>query len=334
MSRRLRVALEAAVSAAVLAALVWWSDPARIVDALAGTHAGWLGAAAAVNTATVWLMAWRWQLLAATKGMRPGIGWMTRTTFVALFLGQFLPTAVGGDAVRAIELGRRTGRGSEAVASVLMDRLVGLVALVALAVVALAAGGDAADQPGLLAIEVALGLAAALLLALLFSSRVRELAARWLVPRSSRGRLSTGARFYDALHGYREARGALAAVFALALAVQAVRIGVVWMAARAIGADVTAGELVVAVPVMFAALVVPVALNGIGVREAVFVYFLRDGDTSAAEAFALGVEFFAVGTATALVGAAILAVRGARYGAGAVRPAPDVEAGDRPVAGA
>ena len=59
---------------------------------------------------------------------------------------------------------------------------------------------------------------------------------------------------------------------------------------------------------MFAALILPVSLNGIGVREAVFVYFLRDS-TTPAQAIALGVAFFAVGAATALVGALILLVR-------------------------
>ena len=64
---------------------------------------------------------------------------------------------------------------------------------------------------------------------------------------------------------------------------------------------------------LFAALVLPVSLNGIGVREAVFVSFLHDS-TTAEQAIALGVAFFAVGTATSLVGALILALRWVRYG--------------------
>jgi hypothetical protein len=39
----------------------------------------------------------------------------------------------------------------------------------------------------------------------------------------------------------------------------------------------------------------------------------------------LGLAFFAVGTATALVGAGILALRWVRYGAGAVRPRTSIE---------
>ena len=78
---------------------------------------------------------------------------------------------------------------------------------------------------------------------------------------------------------------------------------------------------------MFAALALPVSLNGIGVREAVFVYFLH-GYAGRPQAVALGLAFFAVGTLTALGGAAVLLVRFVRYGIGAVRPRTEI--GERP----
>ena len=55
-----------------------------------------------------------------------------------------------------------------------------------------------------------------------------------------------------------------------------------------------------------------------------FVSFLRDS-TTAEQAIALGVAFFAVGTATALAGAPILLVRWVRYGVQAVRPRTQIE---------
>ena len=115
---------------------------------LRGTDLAWFLPAVAVSLATVPVMALRWQLLLAAKHVSVPLGWLTRTYFVALFAGQFLPAAIGGDAVRAVELGRRTDDAPEAVASVLIDRLVGVVSLVVLALVAVArerpAGGGRA----------------------------------------------------------------------------------------------------------------------------------------------------------------------------------------------
>ena len=325
MSRR-RIAVEALISAAVVAALLVWSDPAAIWDDLTSADWGWVAAAVALNTATVPLMAWRWQLLLRAKGEHAPIAWLTRTYFVALFAGQFIPTAIGGDAVRAIELGRRTGDGPEAVASVLIDRLVGVVSLVALAVIAFAAGGHPSGGPEVVLAEAAFGVAALVILGLLFSPGLRGLAARWFEPRVEGRQIAAGERFYDALHSYRMHRGTLAAVFVLALLVQALRIGVILLLVEALGlGDVVPTSAVVATaPVLFAALILPVSLNGIGVREAVFVAFLSDWTTSA-QAIALGVLFFAVGAATALVGALLLLVRFVRYGVAAVRPRRRIE---------
>jgi uncharacterized protein (TIRG00374 family) len=324
MSRRLRVGLGTVVSAVVLAALLWFTDPGRIWDTLSAADLRWITAATLVNVATVPVMALRWKLLLRAKRISVPIAWLTRTYFVALFLGQFLPAAIGGDAVRAVELGRRTQAAPEAVASVLIDRLVGVVSLVALAVLAYAAGGGRGDRPEVAVAEALFGLAALGILALLFSAGLRGLAARYLEPRVAGRQLAAGQRFYDALHEYRDHRATLAAVCGLALAVQAARVGTIWMLVQALRLDVPVSEIFAAGPVLFAALILPVSLNGIGVREAVFVSFLRDS-TTAEQAIALGVAFFAIGTATALVGAPILLARWVRYGVQAVRPRTQIE---------
>lgn len=328
MSRRTRVGLEGLLSLILLVVLLWVSDPASIWDTLTEADGWWVLAAIAVNLVTVPVMAWRWQILLRAKRIHMPIAWLTRTYFVSLFAGQFLPAAIGGDAVRAVELGRRTEDAPEAVASVLIDRLVGVVSLVALALIAFALGGHAAGGVEVVLAEAAFGLAAVAILGLLFSPGLRGLAARFLEPRVEGRQLAAGQRFYDALHSYREHRSVLAAVFVLALVVQFARMGTIWMLVKALGLDGPGGvqlsEVFAVGPVLFAALILPVSLNGIGVREAVFVYLLRDSTTTS-EAFALGVAFFAVGAATALVGALILGLRLVRYGAEAVRPRTRIE---------
>jgi uncharacterized protein (TIRG00374 family) len=325
MSRRSRVALGTIVSAVLLALLLWFTDPIEIWRTLEQADPRWVAAAIIVNMVTVPVMALRWQLLLSAKRLHVPLAWLTRTYFVALFLGQFLPAAVGGDAVRAVELGRRTHDAPEAVASVLIDRLVGVVSLVGLAVLAYAAGGHSAGGPEVVVAETVFGLSALIVLGLLFSARLRGAAARFLEPRAAGGRqLAAGQRFYEALHGYRNHRATLAVVCALALAVQIARVGTIWMLVKGLGLDVPLVEIYAVGPVLFAALILPVSLNGIGVREAVFVSFLRDS-TTPEQAIALGLAFFAVGTATALVGAGILALRWLRYGARAVRPRTQID---------
>jgi uncharacterized protein (TIRG00374 family) len=327
VSRRTRVALEALVSVVLLAAILHWAGIHRVLHELSQTQLRWFIPAVAVSIATVPVMALRWRLLLSAKRIDVPLAWLTRTYFVALFAGQFLPAAIGGDAVRAVELGRRTHDAPEAVASVLIDRLVGLVSLVALAVAAVAIGGGSARRPGIIAAEATFGVAAAGTLALLFSSRLRGVVARALEPRSDGHRLAAGGRFYDALHSYRGHTRTLALVGSLALVVQVARVGVIWLLARALNLDIPDSVVLLTGPVVFASLALPVSLNGIGVREGVFVYFLH-GYAARPQAVALGLAFYAVGTITALGGAAVLIVRFIRHGMGAVRPRTEIGGGD------
>ena len=77
------------------------------------------------------LMAYRWVALLCTiaHGDRPRLGPLMRVFFESTFLGTFLPASVGGDAARAYQLSRLNVPTGPAVASVLMDRLLGVVSI-------------------------------------------------------------------------------------------------------------------------------------------------------------------------------------------------------------
>src|SRR5262249_20886477 len=79
MSRRVRVGLGTVISAVVLAALLWFTDPAQIWDTLSAADMRWIAAATLVNIATVPVMAWRWQLLLRAKAIAVPMGWLIRT---------------------------------------------------------------------------------------------------------------------------------------------------------------------------------------------------------------------------------------------------------------
>ena len=108
---------------------------------------------------------------------------------------------------------------------------------------------------------------------------------------------------------------------------QLARVGVIWLLTKALGLDVPDSVILLTGPVVFASLALPVSLNGIGVREGVFVYFLH-GYAARPQAVALGLAFYAVGTITALGGAGVLAARFVRHGIKAVRPRTQIEGGE------
>jgi glycosyltransferase 2 family protein len=313
MSRRLRVALTLVVSGLCTAYLVWKIDLAQTVDVLADANAGWFLLAIALMTVTLWPMAWRWQWLLRARGVEDRLGWLTRAYFVSYAAGQILPTSVGGDAVRIFETAKRhPSHGGTAAASVLLERALGGAATLALAAVGFLLAVGEYDVGAYLWIEGVFVVGTIVAGVLVFSRRVRPLLARFR-PLLAAVRLDRIAReVYSALHAYRRHAGLLVAVFALTLAIQAVRVLAIWASGKAVGIDLSPRPYYVMGPLLFLVMLVPFTINGLAVRESFFVSFLGNLGVGADEAFAAGFLFFLVTIAMSLPGGVILAWEGLR----------------------
>src|SRR5271163_2227971 len=128
--------MRAGLGLALVAALLWWSGAKRVAQVLSRERPGFFLAAIGLYLAGQMMSSYRWQLLARLNGF--GGRWRQYLAyyFIGVFTNLFVPGLVGGDAARASYLGLRHRRGAAAIASVLADRGVGLVALFWIATIA------------------------------------------------------------------------------------------------------------------------------------------------------------------------------------------------------
>ena len=98
--RRLSVPLRVLVSGVLLAVLVLQSDPARIWALLRAIDLRLFGLALLLQLAGVVLSAAKWGLLLRYQGQRVPLRWLVGCYLTGQFVGTFLPTVVGGDALR------------------------------------------------------------------------------------------------------------------------------------------------------------------------------------------------------------------------------------------
>jgi uncharacterized protein (TIRG00374 family) len=316
--RGVRVSATVVVTGLCVAYILWKIDVGKTVEILGEAEIGYFLGAVAIMIGTVWPMAWRWQRLLAARGIVDRLSWLTRAYFVAYTAGQVLPTAVGGDAARIFETTRRhPGYGGPVAGSVLLERALGGAATLVLAALGFLLAIGHYDVGAYLWIELAFILAALLLGLALFSKAARKPLA-WTVPLLRRLRLERYVRaVYEGIHAYRSHAGLLVGVFALTLAVQAVRVLAIWLTGKAVGVDLSPRPYYVMGPLLFLVMLVPFTINGLAVREAFFVSFLGQLGVGADAAFATGFLFFVVTIALALPGAVILAWQSLR---GSARP--------------
>jgi uncharacterized membrane protein YbhN (UPF0104 family) len=258
-------------------------------------------------------MAWRWQLLLRAKGVEENVGWLLRAYFVSYAAGQFLPTSLGGDAVRIFETAKRhPGHGNTAAASVLLERALGGAATLALAALGFVLAVGHYDVGPYLWIELIFVVGTIVAGVLVFSRRVRPLLA-WGAGLLAPFKLDRIARqLYSALHSYRENAALLTGVAAITLGLQAFRVLAIWASGKAAGVELSPRPYYVMGPLLFLVMLVPFTVNGFAVRESFFVSFLGNLGVSADQGFAAGFLFFLVTVAISLPGGAILAWEGLR----------------------
>ena len=247
------------------------------------------------------VMVWRWIILLRARGADVTTKSATWIYLVSSFVGGFLPAGVGADAARAFTLTQRTARGSEAVASVAVDRLFGLLSIVVMGVVgAVVAGRQMDGMPRFLlpltAIAVVCGS-----VAMLWADRVMAAVVPGAVQASGLGRRLM--RLADAVSQYREHRGALASVALLSISVQVLRIVQAYLLGRGIGIDVPFSVYLLFMPIALIALLLPISISGIGAPQGIIVWLLGPAGVPQPQALALSTLIVLSGIVANLPGA-------------------------------
>lgn len=304
-----------AVAGGLTAYLLWKSHPREVLAAAAG--ADWRPLAAAVLLVLVdrVLMAYRWIVLLYTldPADRPPLADILRIFFVSTFLGTFLPS-VGGDAVRAYGIANLNVRGGDAVASVFMDRMLGIASLFLMALAGLTLARDLASNWVIIA---SLGLAAAaclVTLLLVFSQRA-DVVMSMILTRLPAAVRHAGQRVLESIQRYAAHHAQLTKVLVCSAAVQALRILQAYYLGRSLGIEASLGTYFAFLPLILLVMLLPVTVSGLGTGQAAFLWFFARVGVSAAAAFALSMLFIGLGIVGNLPGG-ILYAWGRRSSAG------------------
>lgn len=204
----------------------------------------------------------RWSVIAERLGARASTGWFLRAYLRGSFYNAFLPTGIGGDAMRIAVLRHDLGL-KDAGRSVVIDRASGLAAI------CLAAGAclpftDYLDElPALRAAVAAVAAVAAAVLAVVLARRGLARFAGWT------------------------------------LLFMVVWFGGIWVLARALEIEVAVAAMPIITLIVAVAIALPLSIGGTGTREAGFVVALAPLGVGTEAAVALGISF---GVALALVG--------------------------------
>jgi uncharacterized protein (TIRG00374 family) len=226
---------------------------------------------------------------------------------VSSFANAFLPTSVGGDVARPLMVSRSRSLLVRAASTVIVERLVALVALLALACVGLVLAPHDISRGSTGAVVVAtLGLVGVLGSIAVFPRPFARLA-----------RTITPARFSEELEdAVAVVRAILASPVALltilveSIAFQALVTMQLVLLGRMIGAELSFGLAAVALALVTLATLLPISIGGFGVREGSYAVILAAGGISHTDAVLISLLTVVVLFLATLPGAGELVRRG------------------------
>ena len=285
--------LRVLIAAGLTGYLLWRSNPAAVFQAAAHANLGWLAAAVLLVLFDRALMAERWihLLCIIDPGARPRLARLLKIFFVSTFVGTFLPASIGSDAVRAYSLSRENVSGADAIASVFMDRMLGVASLLMMGVAGLFLAQDLASNRIVLT-SLAITMAVSVMtMLMIFSERVGVWCARiaTAMPIPAVKRAAGGV--IESVRRYVSHHVALLTVLASSLAVQILRVLQAYCLGRALGIEAGPAVYFAFIPLILLVMLLPVSINGLGTGQAAFVWFFARAGVEAAPAFALSLLF-------------------------------------------
>jgi hypothetical protein len=298
----LKVVISVGLMAWLLRSMVMRDGVDGLLERLSTLSWPWLGVCVAIHFGAVAAGTLRWRELLIAREIDLPLAWLYRTFLVGRFFGAFTPSTTGLDGYRGIEVARRTGHGATSAAVIVIEKLFGLVGMAVVCAALLPFG--LVQRLGVTAIAVALGMAAIAGLGLfLVASPDRAIALARFAPGPLRKRVTSLA---TALAGAGLKRGTVVRALGLGVVTHLMLSGTFVASGFALGVNVGFLELLSVGNAIVLAVLLPVSIGGVGVREGAAVLLLSGAGVATTDAVLLALLSYLTGQVPALVGGLLL----------------------------
>ncbi|MFO7662538.1 MAG: lysylphosphatidylglycerol synthase transmembrane domain-containing protein [Chloroflexota bacterium] len=285
---------------------------AEVVQTLANIHWGWYALAFLLFQLNVVIRAWRWYILLHTLNDRPRFTYLVYLYYIGFFANNFIPSGFGGDLVKVVSLRQSYGRGAEALSSVLMERVTGLVGSSLIALAALlwnvAAHTMTLELPAVLwalIILTAGGIPLAFLIARL--SNPLTVINRYYPKTPSLPFYSKFENLVNTIHRYppRALLFSLLISLPFTLNLILVQVTIAW----ALGIHLPFRIFALFVPIIAIINLLPITFNGLGLREGIYTFLFVPIGVPAATAVSMSLAFYFLRFSAGLLGGLLYALR-------------------------
>jgi glycosyltransferase 2 family protein len=309
--------LKFAVSFGILVLIAFKVDTKELWNILKKAHIGYYLAAILVYYMVQLCSAYRWYLLLKPIGLKTRFSKILSFYYLGMYFNFFLPTAIGGDAVRVYYLHKEEKRLSQSTASVFLDRDLGMAALLVIATLISSLAGTRINGIALAPIFGLISIAFALANLAIFYRPTYNLLHKLLRYTKMKSVDEKVENLFSSVNSYRGQSKLINLAMGLSFVIQFGGVFSNVLIARAIDLDTANGwlDFLVFIPAISLVSMNPLSVAGTGWREYSYQIFfqsvaLGDPTQGSAKATALGLLWLGLIVATSLPGGIIYIFQG------------------------
>lgn len=267
-------------------------DLENLKETLMGIDPVYLVLAVIVMFSIVILASVRWRLCLAAQGIDISVGSSINYSLIGFFFNNFAPSTVGGDVAKGFIVGRSSKKKMGTVISILMDRLVGLLATGILALVALVISFNLPLDKRIRLVILLFVFIVTILFFLILHKGISHKLVYFLSRRRLKNIADKILSISDSFSIYRSYPRFIKKTLALSLTLQFTNIVASYIIALGLGVNLSFLYFLVFIPLIMAIMAIPVSLNGLGLREGAYVVFFNLAGISKEGALAISIAYY------------------------------------------
>lgn len=273
----------------LLVVLAYQLDLATLASVIVSARPGPLLVAVLLQLSLTLIAVFRWKIILSYFAIQIPYLRALRIVFMGNFFSLFLPSSIGGDVYRAYYVSKRSEKAlSQMLTTTLLDRSAGLCALLLIGLCSSLVADISVRGVALSRVFIGLTATYFLINVAVFHEWTHRATTRLL----ERFGLDTLDRklqlIYEGLRALIRAPGSVLVIFGLSVIIQFVAVCVMWFAARSLNFDTSFRVFLVFIPLLNLSIMVPITINGFGLRESLYLLLFTELAVQDETAAALG----------------------------------------------
>ncbi|MDD5439213.1 MAG: lysylphosphatidylglycerol synthase transmembrane domain-containing protein [Candidatus Omnitrophica bacterium] len=272
MKNRISNYIKVFISIGLLAGLfyVMRGQYTTIFAELKKTNLALFAVALAIYAVNIALVTLRLKVLVKAEGIKMPFFRLLELNFIGFFFNNFMPSAIGGDIIKAYYTGNITGKKANSYMAVFMDRLTGLFSFAGMGLLALIIGWNAVTQVAVRRSVLVFVIFSAFIAFVVLNKAAADIITKILIRIRFKNIGEKLHKIYEMLHSYRSRRWVLAHTIALSIVSQASYFFVIQFLFNSLNQPLSIKVVFLIMPIICVVTLLP-SLGGLGLREGAIV---------------------------------------------------------------